>query len=101
MRPLLRARPRSLTSAKAPAPTTCRRRLASEHGSCNRFSVWHVEHKRNRPAVGKVQADLAAGPQQDSALLELDFREVRGERREIGWCEARCQEATVAPIAHS
>jgi hypothetical protein len=26
---------------------------------------------------------------------------VRGERREIGWCEARCQEATVAPIAHS
>jgi hypothetical protein len=35
-------------------------------------------------------ADLAAGPQPDSALLELDFREVRGERREIGWREARC-----------
>jgi len=37
MRPLLRARPRSLTSAKAPAPTTCRRRLASEHVSMGKL----------------------------------------------------------------
>jgi len=45
--------------------------------------------------VGKVhRADLAAGPQSDSALLELDFREMRGERREIGWREARCTQAS-------
>src|ERR1700720_901465 len=67
---------------------------------CYRLSVRHVEHERDRPAVGKIDLFIPISrSHQHRVLFERYLLEVRGEQTKVRWRQRSQQSITNAGMA--
>src|SRR6266404_2861889 len=67
---------------------------------CYRLSVRHVEHERDRPAVGKIDLFIPISrSHQHRVLFERYLLEVRGEQTKVRWRQRSQQSITNGGMA--